>query len=338
MTESDRPAAVVREALLAAWRLPHGAVTLANIVRWTTHADPETRWRAAYALARGSSAGAVPALLHIIDDADYRVRSYAVRGMRAGRADSAGVRERALTALLAAARDSHPHVRINALQLLAAYRSNDRTTPFLAEALADPDANVAIAAAQGLGQARDPAASSALRLVTAPGRPDGVRTTALHSWMRADSASAVVTALQWADSSRWLLRMHAARALAAAPSSEAAPALHELARDPHYLVAAEALGSVRSIGDSIPAGRHLFIELLAASHPLVRAAAIRGLAAHVGAADMDLLLQAYDRARQDSVRDAAAAAVVALARIRRTGMPVERSFFLRFGSQGAPRD
>jgi cyclophilin family peptidyl-prolyl cis-trans isomerase len=229
-------------------------------------------------------------------------------------------------------------VRINALTLLAGYRTNVRTTPILIGALADPDANVAAAAAQGLAAAGDAAAAGALRAVAMSARPDGLRAAALHAWMRVDSATAVTMALQWADSSRWLLRMHASRALARAPKIDAEAALHRLTRDPHYLVSAEALAAVRTGADSLPESRNLFIEQLGASHPLVRAAAVRGLTAHVGPADLDLLLQAYDRARRDSIRDAAMAVVVALARVRRAGVPVERSFFLRFGTEGPPRD
>src|SRR5690606_29743344 len=91
-----------------------------------------------------------------------------------------------------------------------------------------------------------------------------------------------------------------------------------------------------TIADSLPDSRRLYLELMAAAHPLVRAAAIQGIAPHVGAADLELLLQAYDRARRDSIPDAAAAALSGLARVRRAGIPVERSFFLRFGAHGPP--
>lgn len=345
-----RPAVTGRllhEALLAAWRLPRDAATLAAVVRRTRDPDPEIRWRAAYALARNPAPPALAPLLEIVDDADHRVRSYAVRGLRASLADSAGIRNAALTALLTAVRDSHPHVRINALNLLPAYRESRRSTPVLIEALRDADANVAVAAAQALGQSSDApasaeldqrAVSTALQQATAPGRSDGLRTAAIHAWIRVDAVGAAAVAAQWADSTRWLLRMHAARALGRAPVSQAAPLLRELARDDHYLVAGEAITAVRSMADSIPDARRTYIEQLGAPHPIVRAAAIQGLAADAGAADLDLLLQAYERARQDTLPDAARAAVNALARLRRDGIPVERVFYLRFGAHGPPRD
>ncbi|HSJ30881.1 MAG TPA: peptidylprolyl isomerase [Longimicrobiales bacterium] len=338
LTRTGGAASVLHETLLAAWRLPRDAGTVQSVARWTSDTDPEVRWRAAYALARNPSPDAIASLLSVVNDADPRVRSYAVRGLRVGQADSAGVRERALAVLLDAARDPYPHVRINAINLLAGYRSSQRTIPVLAHALADTVVNVAVAAAQALAQSDDRASTGALRDATAPDRPDGLRSAALHAWMSVDGATAASAALQWADSSRWLLRMHAARALGRARPAEAAPALRQLARDQHPLVAAEALAAVRSIADSIPDARRIFIEQLGAAHPLVRAAATRGLSASAGAADLDLLLQAYDRARQDSVRDAAVAAVQALAGARRAGVPVERTFFLRFGGGGPPRD
>lgn len=336
----DREAAgsaLLHEALLAAWRLPRDPGTNLRVGRRTRAEDPETRWRAAYALARNPAPEVLAPLLDLANDPDARVRSYAMRALRASLADSAGVRTRALTTLLAAARDSHPHVRINAINMLPAYRENGRTTAGLIDALRDPDANVAVAAAQALGQAGDAAAAAALEVATASAHPAGLRTAALHAWMRVDPAAAAMAA-RWADSTGWLLRMHAARALTRAPLAHAAPVLRELARDDHYLVAAEAVAAVRARADSIPDARRVYIEQLGATHPLVRAAAIRGLATGAGAADLDLLLHAYDRARQDSVRDAAVAAVNALARLRRAGIPVERAFYLRFGAHGPPRD
>src|SRR5690606_32144646 len=143
--------------------------------------------------------------------------------LRAPLADSAGVRERALTALLAAAQDSHPHVRINAVGLLPAYRQDARVTPVLIAALDAPDVNVGVAAAQALGLTNDASATAALRTATGAHAADGLRTTALHSLMRIDTAAGTSLALAWADSTRWLLRMHAARALTRAVASTAAP-------------------------------------------------------------------------------------------------------------------
>jgi cyclophilin family peptidyl-prolyl cis-trans isomerase/HEAT repeat protein len=336
LASSPRPL-LVQEALLAAWRLPRALSTHDQLVRHTrAGTDAELRWRAAYSLGRTGGPSAVAPLLALLADPDHRVRMNAVRGLRAAVADSAGLRAAALEALLTAAQDAHPHVRINALNQLPGYRVPERAAPVLATALDDSDTNVAVAAALALQQDGPPVAGPSLRAIVQSARPDGLRTAALHALARADSASAAAIATQWADSTRWLLRMHAARALGRGPRDTALSVLHRLARDTHYLVASEALASVRLLADTLRAARPLYVERLGAPHPLVRAAALRGLAQHAGPADLDLLLQAFEAARADSMRDAAVAAVHALAALRRAGVPVERSFFLRF--EEAPAD
>jgi cyclophilin family peptidyl-prolyl cis-trans isomerase len=79
--------------------------------------------------------------------------------------------------------------------------------------------------------------------------------------------------------------------------------------------------------------RRVFLEQLASPHVLVRAAAAGALGRTGDAADMEPLLLAWDRARQDPTREAAVAATSALGRLVRAGVPADRSFWLRFGSQ-----
>ncbi|HUF49269.1 MAG TPA: peptidylprolyl isomerase [Longimicrobiales bacterium] len=325
------PAAVRHEALIVAWRLPRDSATRAHLVRWTRSADAELRWRAAYSLARTGGPPAVAPLLDVVADSDDRVRAQAVRGLRAALADSAGMRERALDALIAATADRHAHVRINAIAQLAAYRAPAQTTASLAARLDDADGNVRIAAAQALGQSGDVGAASALRAAAESVAAAGVRGAALVALARVDTAAAVSVATQWADSPDWVLRMYAARVLAAAPWALAGASLLRLARDEHQLVSADALNSIRA-GDSLPQTRLIFIERLGARHVLVRAAAARGLARYATVADLDLLLQAYDHARLDDSPEAALAVIRALSRLRRAAVPVERTFFARFGN------
>jgi cyclophilin family peptidyl-prolyl cis-trans isomerase/HEAT repeat protein len=332
LATDNAPAALREAALLAAWRLPRAASTSAAVLRWAAHQDAGTRWRAVYALGRSGGVTTVPPLLVAATDADPLVRSTALRGLRAALVDSAGLRPSALTAIMAAAADPHPHVRVGAIRLLPGYRQESAVLPLLMSRLRDVDANVAVAAAQALGEVADPAAGTALGSVVADAALlDGFRAAALAAWVRTDAAAATAEAAAWADSSRWLLRMNAARALQAAGWAHAAPTLERLARDAHPLVAAEALNAARTTGDSVPALRRLYLEQLGAGHPLVRAAAARGLERMATAADLDMLLHAYDRARQDSVRDAAIAVATALGAVARAGAPVNRVFLARFG-------
>jgi cyclophilin family peptidyl-prolyl cis-trans isomerase/HEAT repeat protein len=331
------PTELRHETLLAVWHLPAAAGTMPLVARWLTDTDAETRWRAAYSLGRIFGAAALPALLDASNDADARVRVNVVRALRAARADSAGVRERAFAAALAAAADSHPHVRITALRLLPAYGNAARTLPILTTRLRDSDENVAIAATQALGEAADRTTVDALYgVVIDPARSIGLRTFALAALLRTDTATAVRLATSWADSTRWLLRLHAARTLASGSWNDVGTVLQRLARDPHRLVAAAALTSVRTVAGPAVDLRLLYIEQLRSADPLVRAAAAGGLARRDAILDLDLLLEAYDRALRDSTNDAALATVDALTRAKRMGVPVDRSFFLRFPH--APRD
>jgi cyclophilin family peptidyl-prolyl cis-trans isomerase/HEAT repeat protein len=338
------PAEVLHEALLAAWRLPRSRSTTHALVQRAAHPDAEVRWRAVYSLARVPSPDAAPAFLAAASDPDPRVRAQAVRGLRAAVADSAGRRAASLEALVAAVDDPHPHVRINALRNLPAYGGN-RTLALLVSRLREDDANVAVAAAQALGEAADPAASEALRdVATNPSKPDALRTAALAAWMRADPTGAVPAAAAWTDSARWLVRYHGARALGAAPWRAAAPVLERLSRDTNPVVAAEALNAIvaavtaPAAGESspAPAARRVFVERLGAADPLVRAAAARGLGRDGGVTDMDLLLEAFEAARRDVPRDARIAIVEALGRLVAMDVPVARAFYLRFGDRAPP--
>jgi cyclophilin family peptidyl-prolyl cis-trans isomerase/HEAT repeat protein len=337
LARDGAPEAVRHAALLAAWRLPRHPGTMAYVARWVGHADPGTRWRAVYALMRAGGSAGVPRLLDALRDDDYEVRAAAARGLRAPLADSAGVRDAALESLSAAATDPHSHVRINALRALASYADAPGAAARLVAALRDADANVAVAAAEAIAQTADPGTSSALAAAARDvARPTGLRSAALDAWAAVDPAAAVVLAGQWADSSRWILRHHAARSLRAAPWSVSGGTLRRLSRDPDPVVAAAALDAARLSADTLADARALFIEGLGTSHVLVRAAAARGIGHAAGPADLDLLLQAYARTLGDTLPDAAVAVVEALGDLGDRGLPVRNAFFLRFGTEGPP--
>jgi cyclophilin family peptidyl-prolyl cis-trans isomerase/HEAT repeat protein len=328
------PAAVRQEALLAIWRLPPSPGTVAVLAPHAAATDAETRWRAVYALWRVGGVESVPLLLAAATDTSGVVRANAVRGLRASVTDSAGAQTAALDALLSAVADPHPHVRINALRLLPAYRQPARTLPALAARLNDEDANAAVAAAQALLEIGPPAAAVLAPVARDAARPDGVRFAAMAGWSRLEPQAASAIALQWADSARWLVRLQAVNALAAAQS---APALERLARDANQLVASRALNALVPMSDSLPELRRIFLEQLGSPHVLVRAAAAAGLGRSASAADIEPLLLAYDRARGDPSREVATAALSALGRLIRAGVPAERAFWARF-ADAPPRD
>ncbi len=326
----DAPASVVHEALLAVWRLPRTPNAVEAVLAHLGAADSETRWRAAYALMRMASPASITALRSALSDTEHRVRAYAARGLAAAAADSADQRSATRLALRAALADPHPHVVVNAVRALAGYR-DDADASALVALLSAADAHVAAAAALGLGEVSSTSAAAALdSLVAAPSAPLSLRASALAAYARTAPASAARVADEWADATDWLQRFYAARALAAAPWTNAQPVLTRLARDADARVAAEALGAIAASTDTLPLGHAFYVEGLGAADVMVRAAAARGMGRHPRPMDLPLLLQAYARATRDTLNDAALAAVEALGSLQDAGVPVDRSFFVRF--------
>ena len=331
-TISTTSSAPVRNAaVLALWRYPRTPATLDTLWRFTAAPDAETRWRAVYVLTRGlAEPRAVDRLIDLSRDSDALVRALAVRGLRAPTADSAGKRAPAATALLAAVQDSHPHVRINAVRSLGGF-ADPTHAPAAIRLLNGADANVAVAAAEALGQIPGfvsvNSLESSARDVT---RKLAVRAASLAALMRLDTTRAVTVATEWTRSPDWVVRQYAVRAFSGRVARDHNALLRSMVADPDPRVSAAALDAFQAAVDTASAPYAFYIEKLAQPDPGVRAAALRGLARRGNPADLDVLLQAYDRARRDTLRYAAVAAIDALAALERRGVPVRNSFFLRF--------
>jgi cyclophilin family peptidyl-prolyl cis-trans isomerase/HEAT repeat protein len=327
-TSKPASSAVAREALLAIWRHPRQGGTLGTVQPWTGHADRSVRWAATYALMRVTAAPAVPRLLELLRDTDPQIRALAARGLRAGAVDSASLREQARAALAARVRDEHAHVRINAVRALAGFGSA-ADAPALVAALEDTDANVRLAALEALAQLPAAAVGGSLEQFSRDtAGPLALRAAALTSLARTDTARALPLLAAWSSAQPWLQRFYAARALGAVRFALADTILRTLARDPDGRVQGEAFGTLAA--DTTARVETLFLEGLAAPDPVVRAAAATGLARQANPAFLAALMQAYDRAQQDTINDAALAALDALAALARHGTPVAASFFLRF--------
>ena len=318
---------VRREALLAVWRFPRRTHTLELLLPFMADASEETRWRAVYALTRGSpDPRAVPYLIQWLKDPAPLVRALAARGLRAASADSAGQRSQAMSALAQALTDAHPHVRINAARALASYRDAAQVSALTA-LLRDSDGNVVLATAEVLGDF-SLAAYELRTLVGDTARPLSVRSAALQTLMRSEPASALALARGWLTSPHFLQRLYAVRALAAARNQPVREDLRRAAGDADARVQAAALAALAD--DTLSAPHALFIEKLVHRDAGVRAAALRGLQRRRHPADQELFLQAYAQALRDTQRVAALAAVDALGELSRRNVPVARSFFLRF--------
>lgn len=325
------PPDAIRDALLALWKFPRTPALAALARPYATAPDPESRWRAVYALARLGDPATATLLVSALRDSAEIVRASAARGLRTPVADSAGARAQASAALRAALRDPHPHVRINAARALATYGSPELAPP-LSALLDDADRNVATAAAEALGALGAPAAAPALERVAATDSlPLSLRAAALAALVRVAPQAGTDRAATWAASADWRTRFYAARALAGSRWTLAQPTARALAADRDPRVAAVAVDAIADLaGDSIRGLRALYLDALASPDPIVRASAVRAIGRRADPAEFPLVLDAYDRARQDTLDDAAVAAVEVLADLGDKGAPVQRSFFLRF--------
>ncbi|HEX9106511.1 MAG TPA: peptidylprolyl isomerase, partial [Longimicrobiales bacterium] len=329
-----RPTEVAGQALLTIWRFRRTPMSAGGPLAFAASPDTALRWRAAYALMRLADPRTVPDLERLLSDPYAEVRALAARGLRASLTDSAGRRAEARTRLVAALQDSAPHVRINAAGALGTYHDSVLVDPLRA-LLRDRDVNVAIAAAQALGTLRHPDGTVPLgELFAQREAPLPLRAAALAALARLDGALAMSAAEAWAEDTgavAWRQRFYAASGLAAARWNLAGSTLQKLARDRDGRVAAAALDAMGSLlGDSIAPPRALLVEKLGAADIMVRASAMRVLSAKPQAADLALFLDSYARAADDSLDDAALAAVDALEALKKTGAPAAHDFFARF--------
>ena len=335
LADSSLSSALHQEALLALSRFPRTASTFDAASRYTSAGSAETRWRAYYALTRsGTDLRAIPLLMQATRDPEPLVRANAARGFRVSAVDSVVRRLEVVATLTGLLRDSHPHVRINAVRALAAFRE-PASAPAIIALLRDPDPNVVLATVEslvGFGHA----ANELRSIVQDPGRSLALRNTALNGLLQSDTAFVTTIAREWTLANGWLQRFYGVRLLAAvARSQPVQPDLRRMVNDGDPRVGAAALQAVAADTTNPPYA--LFIEKLADRDPAIRAAATRGLQRRRSASDLEPLLRAYERAQQDTQRTALQAAITALGALANQNVPVARSFFLRFRRPEDPR-
>jgi HEAT repeat protein/cyclophilin family peptidyl-prolyl cis-trans isomerase len=176
-------APVVGEALLSIGRYTERQ-DLAPILKWTTAADVELRWRAAWALFRPRNPAAVPHLMTLSQDASPEVRFWAVRGLTPALVDeakAAGIDRAAASARLRTlVKDPDRRVRAESLRVLAGY-DDDASFEVVLAALEDGDTWMSVTAAETLGRFKDRIAALAPKLAAAaaPGKPAALRVLVL---------------------------------------------------------------------------------------------------------------------------------------------------------------
>jgi cyclophilin family peptidyl-prolyl cis-trans isomerase/HEAT repeat protein len=319
---------VVEAALLAAWRHPRGTDPT-PLVRWTAAADPELRWRAAYALTRRPDPAATGELLRLASDPEARVRANAIRGLTGPLADSAGIARAAIQrVLLERVGDADYATRINAIRSLGTLDSPEVVAGLID--LLGTDDPMAIVAAESLGRvgtAATPAAPVLLRVTTESEAPVGLRVAALTALQSIAPTEAAELAERLADDPAWRVRAVSGRTLARLGPADR-PSLHRLVRDQDPRVGASTLAAAADTTSTLP--RSLFVESLGAQDVGVRTAALRGLARRPDPATFPLVLDAFGTALGDERSDAALAALDAVAALDVGGSPARVTFFRRF--------
>ena len=173
-------APVVGEALLAIGRFTTRE-DIAPIVRWTTSADVNVRWRAAWALFRPRDPAAAPHMLKLCEDPSGDVRFWAIRGLAPAVVAASTVDPAAASARLRKAMtDPDRRVRTEALRALVLY-DDDASFGAALAAIDAPDTWLSVSAAEGMGRFKGRADVVVPRLVaaTAAGKPTSLRVTAL---------------------------------------------------------------------------------------------------------------------------------------------------------------
>jgi cyclophilin family peptidyl-prolyl cis-trans isomerase/HEAT repeat protein len=210
---------VVRAALLAAWkgkRADHHARLLAL----SEKADPEIRWRAAYALMRSlgappSGRTAVPGggelaleaiarieerMLTLAADGDLRVRLQALRALGRCPAES-DLHARAAAIAEQALDDPDVRIRVEALRSLGALLEGAGSSDAILRGLADPSCHVRVTAIEAAG-----------RVFKAPELPGllSEKLVAPSSWERASAFTVVIGSMtearQPAEAARLIAR------------------------------------------------------------------------------------------------------------------------------------
>jgi cyclophilin family peptidyl-prolyl cis-trans isomerase/HEAT repeat protein len=330
---SGLDAAAVGSALRAVWRHP-GPVPVDAIAPWLRAADPELREGAAYALSRRPSAAATAALFAAVGDPSAPVRSYVARGLGAAVADSAGIgRETARVVLLRlVASDPDRNVRINAVRTLGSHAPAALAEPLAAVAGADDDylALVALETLQQFGTGAAPVAVVLERLATDAGRPIALRQAALLALASGEPEGERRVADGFVRSDAWRLRAAAVRALMIVGEDERVE-LIGLVGDPDGRIAAALLDqAATTLRDHPGGGRMLLIQALDHADPVVRAAALAGLARTRQGGLLPLAFEGYRRALADTVNDATLAAVAAIGALAAAHPDTWPAFFTAF--------
>ncbi|MFI5210807.1 MAG: HEAT repeat domain-containing protein, partial [Gemmatimonadales bacterium] len=301
--EGDRwiaTSAVVRES----WRLGRDA-PVDQLLPYLETDSTLTRVAAFYTLGRLRAVSAGNRMLAGLRDPHPQVRAWAARTLTRAYADSARLGHAGVIGQLGqACADDDAGVRIQAARSLGSFRG-ESVRGFLGPLLLDQMPNVAVAAAEALGAAREQAAAADLKVVASGKGFFALRRAALLSLARTDSAAFAQAQGPWARSTDWRDRAAAAEGWGLTGGSDSSAMAAMLADRDLRVVGAALQGWSDATTDPSPRLVAAARVLLTSSDVAVRSLSADVLAREADPADVAGLVKAYRISALDSVPDAA---------------------------------
>lgn len=304
-------AAFQQQLLAEAWRLGRRAPLSALVDAVSPDQPMASRYPATYSLVRLHPASASTAIFSLARDPNVALQNVAVRAMTQAFADSAKLpRADVAKAALPLLGDPDPGHRIEALRALGTFRGDSSLSGDVIPLTDDGVGNVDVQAVQTLGALGGARAAALLAGLVVAKRPWAIKSAALLSLARADSAAFRRAVGPWSTSSDWRDRAVAAEGWGATggPGFPAAPLA-----DPDGRVVAAALqawaAAVKGADTALlnTARRHL-----GDADAAVRSVAADIIARGPVAGDLGPLTAAWRRAARDSFPDAGESALGAI--------------------------
>ncbi len=315
----DTPASALRKCLYALVRLKAYPQIASAVL--DERGQPRVRWwPVAYALQRSEDPRALPALLALARESHPYTRAFAVKGL-------ATLKDRAaLPVLMPLLSSGERFVLVEAIRALGRVGDSSATAPLLGiirDARADPQ--IRLEAANAIGGIHDPEAFEPLTDVLFDASP-ALRAAALRSLAAIDRQN-FITLLSSLDPDKdWSVRAALATVLAGLPPEIGLPRVMTMVNDADQRVIPSVLAALVKL--QAPNAATVLLERLKADDPVVRAAAAAGLGDLKPDNGAPALAEAYRAGLRDSGYAARAAALTAIAKYGAApAMPVLRSAF-----------
>jgi len=310
----DTPSAVARLGIFALVRLKAYPQLAAAVL--DERGEPRLAWwPVAYALGRLEDKRALPALLALARDSHPYTRAFAVKGLGALQDASA---MSVLLPLVATADRANRDVTVEAIRAVGRIGDRAAKAPLLQiirDGKADPTLRLeAVSAIGGIRATMTADVADAVdTLLDVVADPSPpIRAAALRSTAALDPET-FVTVLSGLDAdTQWSVRAALAQTLGNLKAESVLPRLRAMLRDTDQRVVPSVLGALVKL--KAPDAVTVLLDRLKADDPLVRAAAAEGLGTLKPDNAAGPLADAYAAGRRDALYSARTAALAALAK------------------------